>query len=95
MKTGTTNPVTTKLLKLLQTSIRSGQNLNTLLRDILTGSVLFRHSSQADDNARQIQRAREQDRAARHARTQDQDRLDQALTRLEDRISQREAPRKK
>ena len=67
--------------------------MNTALRDLASGSVLFRHSSRADDNARQLRKAREQERADRTTETHAQDSLEQAITRLEERIRHRNAPR--
>ena len=43
------NPTSTNMLKLAAKGIRSGQNINTALRDLVTGRFLFRHSSSADD----------------------------------------------
>ncbi len=81
------------MLKLIQRGIRSGQELNTVLRDLATGSFLFRHSSKADASARQLEKAGNQDRAARTRELQAQDRFKQALERLEERIHQRDAKR--
>ncbi len=78
------------MLKLVTRGLAYGQKLNTTIRDLATGSFLFRHSSRVDAAARQMEKARNQDRAAKNRELQAHDRFDQALEHLEQHIHQRE-----
>ena len=66
--------------------MKTGQRINTALLDILTGRFLFRHHSQADDAAKQMEKSRAQDRANRANELAAMDRFNRALGRLEEHI---------
>ena len=87
------NPNPANMLKLFTRGLMYGQTLNTIFRDLATGNFLFRHSSGADDAARQLEKARNQERSERTTELQAQHRFDQALERLERRIQPSEIKR--
>ena len=89
------NPDPANMLKLFTRGLMYGQTLNTTIRDLGTGNFLFRHSSEADDAARQFEKARNQDRSARTTELQAQHRFNQVLERLERHIQPSETKRDK
>ena len=87
------NPTSTNMLKLAAKGIRSGQNINTALRDLVTGRFLFRHSSSADEWARQLDKHTEQDQAVRTQELEAMDRLNRALDRVERHLEEKDKGR--
>ena len=77
------NPTSNNMLKLAARGIRSGQNINTALRDLVTGRFLFRHSSSADDGARNSKSTRNRTRPPGPQELEAMDRLNRALDRVE------------
>ena len=83
------NSLHNKLLKLIATGVRSGQDLNTGMRDIVTGRALFRHASKSDDAARQFEKSRTEDRSSRNEEREALDRLINVLERIDRKIKRR------
>ena len=83
------NSLHSRLLKFIAAGIRSGQDLNTGMRDIVTGRALFRHASKSDDAARQIEKSRTEDHSSRNEEREAAERLTNVLEKIDRRIKRR------